>query len=234
MVWVAGIDEAGRGPVLGSMIVCAYACAEESQDELKKLGVKDSKLLSAEKRRDLYGQILSLGKASIVECTAADLNAAMLRRSLNDIEAQAMATALTQLEKNNPTSKTKKQNKAAPAFESVFIDTPDPTLATYERRLKRFYKGSANLVCRHKADTLFPVVSAASVLAKVTRDAGIERLKAEFGEDFGSGYSHDERTIAFLQKHWTNKSHPMHAHVRQQWATAKNLSIRQFKLDGFI
>ena len=94
------------------MIVCAYACAEESQDELKKLGVKDSKLLSAEKRRDLYGQILSLGKASIVECTAADLNAAMLRRSLNDIEAQAMATALTQLE-NNPTSKTKKKQGRA-------------------------------------------------------------------------------------------------------------------------
>ena len=89
-------------------------------------------------------------------------------------------------------------------------------------------------MCRHKADTLFPVVSAASVLAKVTRDAGIERLKAEFGEDFGSGYSHDERTIAFLQKHGTNKAHPVHGHVRQQWATEKNLNVKQFKLDGFI
>jgi len=221
MVWIAGIDEAGRGPVIGSMIVCAYACAEKDQDELKKLGVKDSKVLTAAKRRELYEQILALGKATLVECTAADINAGMKRHSLNDIEAKQMAEALIELEKQAE-------------FESAYIDTPDPMLATYERRLKRVYKGTAKLVCRHKADALYPVVSAASVLAKVTRDAGIEALKQAFGEDFGSGYSHDERTIAFLQKHWTDKSHPVHAHVRQKWATVQNLNVRQFKLDGFL
>ncbi len=226
------------------MVVCAYACDEENQAELKKIGVKDSKMLTPEKRRDLYEQILLLGKASLIERTAADLNVSMKRMSLNDIEAQQMADALTQLENTLPpktgktktaksAKKTNAQNAPSP-LDAVFIDTPDPTLSTYERRLKRFYNGSSKLVLSHKADQKYPVVSAASVLAKVTRDAGIQRLKDQFGEDFGSGYSHDERTVTFLQKHWTNKTHPVHAHVRQQWATAKNLNVRQFKLDGFL
>ena len=226
------------------MVVCAYACVEENQAELTKIGVKDSKMLTAQKRRDLFDSILSLGKASLIERTAADLNAGMKRMSLNDIEAQQMAEALTQLEKaipsesgktktGKPGKKTNPKSVKSP-LDAVFIDTPDPTLATYERRLKRFYAGSAKLVLSHKADQKYPAVSAASVLAKVTRDAGIDRLKEQFGEDFGSGYSHDARTVAFLQKHWTNKAHPVHAHVRQEWATAKNLNIRQFKLDGFL
>ncbi len=235
---------------MGNLVVCAYACQEENQAELTKIGVKDSKMLTAQKRRDLFDQILSIGKASIVERTAADLNVSMKRFSLNDIEAQQMAEALEQLEKTIPFEagkmkmehhgkKEKNRKKttlknANDVLDAVYIDTPDPTLSTYERRMKRFYTGGAKLVLSHKADQKYPVVSAASVLAKVTRDASIQRLKDEFGEDFGSGYSHDARTIAFLQKHWTNKAHPMHAHVRQQWATAKNLNIRQFKLDGFI
>lgn len=221
MAWIAGIDEAGRGPVLGSMVVCAYACSEKNEAELLKLGVKDSKMLTAEKRRDLFEQILALGKAKLVECTAAELNTDMLRLSLNDIEAQAMAKALTGVGKYA-------------AVERAYIDTPDPTLSTFENRMKRYYKGKAKLVLSHKADQKYPVVSAASILAKVTRDARIDELKALVGEDFGSGYSHDERTIAFLQKHWTDKGHPVHAHVRTHWATAKNLNVRQFKLDGFL
>ncbi len=224
MVWVAGIDEAGRGPVLSSMVVCAYACAEENEAELLKLGVKDSKMLSAEKRRELFGPILALGKASIVERSAGELNAAMDRASLNDIEAKQKAEAL------NGVEKTASKN----TVQRAYIDTPDPTLSTFERRMKRFYKGQVKLVLSHKADQKYPVVSAASIIAKVTRDARIDELKALVGEDFGSGYSHDERTIAFLQKHWTNKAHPIHPHVRTHWATAKNLSIKQFKLDGFL
>ncbi|MBI2446186.1 ribonuclease HII [Candidatus Micrarchaeota archaeon] len=225
MVWIAGIDEAGRGPVLGDMVVCAYACQEESEAELRALGVKDSKMLTAQKREELYEPILALGKASLVQRTAAELNTAMTNASLNDIEAQQMAEALKNLEK-----KAGRKN----AIERAFVDTPDPTLSTFERRLKRFYKGSTRLVLSHKADQKYAVVSAASVIAKVTRDAMIQRLKDDVGEDFGSGYSHDARTVAFLQKHWTNKAHPMHAHVRQHWTTAKNLNIRQFKLDGFL
>lgn len=226
------------------MVVCAYACAEENEAELRKLGVKDSKMLTAQKREELYEPILQLGKASIIERTAAELNAAMDRASLNDIEAQQMAEALDKLENKIASEKPRRQKKqgrtrtnaANPNAEldAVYIDTPDPTLSTFERRLKRFYHGNAKLILSHKADQKYPVVSAASIIAKVTRDARIDELKALVGEDFGSGYSHDERTISFLQKHWPNKAHPVHAHVRQKWATAKNLSIKQFKLDGFI
>lgn len=236
MAWIAGIDEAGRGPVIGSMIVCAYACNEENESELLKLGVKDSKMLTAQKREELYDPILALGKASVVERTAADLNLAMDRASLNDIEAKQMAEALKGLETTVQGSgkKTKKAHATPNPIERAYIDTPDPTLSTFERRLKRFYKGTTKLVLSHKADQKYPVVSAASVIAKVTRDATIQKIKDEVGEDFGSGYSHDARTVAFLKAHWTDKSHPMHAHVRSHWATAKNLNVKQFKLDGFL
>ncbi|MBI4360755.1 hypothetical protein HY572_03205, partial [Candidatus Micrarchaeota archaeon] len=95
-------------------------------------------------------------------------------------------------------------------------------------------KGTADLVCAHKADQLYPVVSAASILAKVTRDEKLQEIKELVGEDFGSGYSHDEKTISFLKRHWKDKTHPIHGFVRSQWATAKNLSVSQFKLDEFV
>ncbi len=221
MTWVAGIDEAGRGPVLGSMIVCAFAAKKEDETLLKKMGVKDSKMLTAARRKELFPEILKIGKAAVIEDTAKQLNEEMKRLSLNDIEALKMAAALVDLE-------------AQVKLDTIYIDSPDPVLSTFERRIRRYYKGPAKIVCAHKADQKYPVVSAASVVAKVTRDAGIDKLKKQFGEDIGTGYSHDERTISFLKRHWGNKSHPVHEHIRTHWATAKNLSITQFKLDGYL
>jgi ribonuclease HII len=230
MVWVAGVDEAGRGPVLGPMVVCAFGVPNENESKLLDLGVKDSKMLSAKKREALVEPILLLGKAVIVSSSAIDLNIQMNRFSLNDIEAKIMACALTALEKIVDGN----GFKLARGFDSVFIDTPDPVLSTYKTRLKRTYGGKSKLVCAHKADQLYPVVSAASILAKVSRDASIASIKKECGADFGSGYSHDKKTMSFLKNHWSDKTHPIHAHVRTHWATAKKLSITQFKLAGFI
>ncbi len=222
MALLAGCDEAGRGPVIGPLVVCAFACDATGQDRLREMGVKDSKLLSAQKRESLFEALSVIGKHALVEVSVSDLNARMgARESLNDIEADAMAQALSAIGKTG-------------GFQTAFIDCPDPVLATYQKRLRRFYAGKGELVCAHKADQLYPVVSAASILAKVTRDARISEIKALVGENFGSGYSHDERTVAFLKRHWKDKSHPIHAFVRSEWATAKNLAVTQFKLDGFL
>ncbi|HLD75412.1 MAG TPA: hypothetical protein VI874_00205, partial [Candidatus Norongarragalinales archaeon] len=160
---------------------------------------------------------------SLVEATASELNVSMKRLSLNDIEAQKMAQALVALEKN-----------VSGSLVQVFIDSPDPVLSTYERRLRRYYHGSAELVCDHKADQKYPVVSAASVLAKVTRDTLVDRISLEIGESVGSGYSHDERTIALLRRLWKEKDHPVQKYVRREWQTAKNLAVSQFKLEKFL
>ncbi|MDP2717946.1 MAG: ribonuclease HII [Candidatus Micrarchaeota archaeon] len=207
---------------MGPMVVCAFACEDSEQERLKEMGVKDSKLLTAKKRESLFQELSAMGHHALVEVTVSELNARMkARESLNDIEAQAMAQALSAVAKKD-------------AFETAFIDCPDPVLQTYQKRLKRFYRGNGALVCAHKADLLYPVVSAASILAKVTRDARLSEIKEKVGADFGSGYSHDARTVDYLKAHWRDKNHPIHGHVRSEWATAKNLSITQFKLDGFV
>ncbi len=223
MEWIAGIDEAGRGPVLGSMVVCAYAVPRPKNEELAATGVKDSKQLSRKKREELAPELMKMGKHVLVESTAAELNVSMKRLSLNDIEAQKMAQALSELEKN-----------VSGTVTQVYIDTPDPVLSTFERRLRRYYHGTAELVLSHKADRKFPVVSAASVLAKVTRDTLVDRISLEIGESVGTGYSHDERTITLLRRLWKEKDHPVQKYVRREWSTAKNLSVSQFKLDKFV
>ncbi|MBI4360345.1 ribonuclease HII, partial [Candidatus Micrarchaeota archaeon] len=159
------MDEAGRGPVIGPLVVCAFAAEEERQSDLTALGVKDSKMLSAQKRGALFAVLPSLGEFALVELSPKTLNERMKKReSLNDIEADAMAEALTSLEKKT-------------GFEKAFVDCPDPVLSTYQKRLRKFYKGTADLVCAHKADQLYPVVSAASILAKVTRDEKLQEIK---------------------------------------------------------
>lgn len=221
MVWIAGMDEAGRGPVVGSLVVCAYAIEEEKELLLRKLRVRDSKQLTKEQREALAPRLLQAGRAALVENTATELNQLMKRYSLNDIEAMKMAAALHALEENV-------------RLDRVFVDSPDPVLDTFNKRLRKYYKGPAELLCDHKADQKYPVVSAASVVAKVARDEGIKKIVEEVGEDFGSGYSHDERTIAFLKKHWKDKAHPIHKYVRSEWETAKKLKVIQFKLDQFL
>lgn len=217
---IVGVDEAGRGPVLGPMVLCAYSIDRKKEAKLKELGVKDSKLLSAARREALLPEILKLGKAFVVVVTALELNDLMKRLSLNDIEAMKVAEALSELK--------------LPKSSEVFIDSPDPVLETFKKRIQQYYKGKAELVCDHKADVKYPVVSAASIVAKVRRDAEIAKIAGEVGEDIGSGYSHDEKTISFLKSHWKDKSHPVHKYARTEWETVKRLKVLQFKLREFM
>ncbi|NTV23637.1 MAG: ribonuclease HII, partial [Nanoarchaeota archaeon] len=80
-----------------------------------------------------------------------------------------------------------------------------------------------DLICEHKADQTYPVCSAASIIAKVTRDRYLDMLREQCGEDFGSGYTSDPKTIAFLEKHWNNKK--IHF-FRKEWATWKEMKTK--------
>ncbi len=207
------------------MVLCAYAVKPEQEEELRKMGVKDSKLLTESQRNSLRGKLEEFGEFVVKSISAEELTDKMRKRvSLNDIEAHAISEMLLVLAGRVKISK-------------VLVDSPDPVASKFEKRIRKHFDHKLEIVCEHKADLHYPVVGAASIIAKTTRDAQIKEIKNILREeglpdwDFGSGYSHDERTISFLKKHHSLPA--LQPFIRHQWQTAKNLKTTQMDLSKF-
>jgi len=198
----AGIDEAGRGPVLGPMVMAGVICTSEQVTKLKALGVTDSKLLSEIKREELFEQVKEIvTDYHVVSLSPKDIDAKETRNiSLNDLEAEANITIL------------KKINA-----KKAVVDCPSTNPPAYKAQLQKELVG-VELICEHKADLNYTEAAAASILAKVTRDREIEALKKEIGIDFGSGYPSDPKTKTFVTEHW-NKYPEL---FRKTWKTYQN------------
>jgi len=216
---ILGIDEAGRGPVVGPLVICG-ACFEEGQaSELKKLGVKDSKLVTPAKRKGLFQKIIDLSvshKLEIVSAQEIDSRASV-SLNLNELEALKAAQIIDELKPD-----------------VVFVDSPtSPDATKFEKMIRKHLKNQeVDIHAEWKADFNHPECSAASILAKVTRDEEIEKIKKEVGEDFGSGYAADPITIEFVKAHWENT---LAKYIRKSWGTIKQLEKAkgQKTLDGF-
>lgn len=207
---IAGIDEAGRGCVIGPMVLAIAVADRKTLFE----GVKDSKMLSPKQRESLIGMIReNCIEYKVIKASVEQINTFMGKKiSLNEMEAMEMGAGLNSLKKDP---------------DVVYIDAPDPNEDKFRKRVEKYYTGSARIVAEHFADKKYPIVSAASILAKVERDAEIGRIKKELGYDFGSGYSSDERTINFLKEHiFDNK---VLKHVRIKWRTVDDLRQRNLK-----
>jgi len=179
---------------------------EKESDErlLADLGAKDSKLLTPEKREELYPQIIKLIKSyKVVMLQPQEIDAAVQSSTLNLnwLEANHSAEIVNFL----------KPKKA-------IIDCPSPNIPAYHRYLKSKLTTETELILEHKAES-HPVVAAASIIAKVTRDREIEKIKKEIGHDFGSGYTSDEITVNFLKKY-----HAQYPELfRKTWAPYKKV-----------
>ena len=204
MVLLLGIEDAGRGPVIGPLIMAGVVIAEEKQEELTRLGVKDSKMLSPDTREILYDKILALAEAhSIKIISPQEIDEAMASEhlNLNWLEAIKTGEIINELDS-----------------ERVIVDCPSTNCAAYEAYLKKLIEKEVELIIEHKADQNYPVVSAASIIAKVTRDREIEKIKKEIGVDFGSGYMSDEKTLRFLE----GNHHKYPEIFRKKWVSFKN------------
>ena len=170
---VAGIDEAGRGPVIGPMVVAIVAVSDE--EKLAKVGVKDSKELSREGREAAYRKILKIADCvNYLVTEPATIDSYVSRHMLNALELDAAAKLIS----------------TCPA-DRYIVDSPDPNPARYAAALSMVT--GARVEAYNRAER-FPVVAAASIVAKVVRDRIIARLEELYGE-FGSGYPSDPRTI---------------------------------------
>ncbi|MDO8481427.1 MAG: ribonuclease HII [Nanoarchaeota archaeon] len=198
---ILGIDEAGRGPVIGPLVMAGVVGDEK---KLKALGAKDSKMLTPKQREDLFEQIKSLATDyKIVIIPPAEIDAAVLSKNtnLNWLEADHAAEIINALKPDR-----------------AIVDCPSNNLKKYTEYLVKKLTCKPEMVVEHKADANYPSCSAASILAKVTRDREIEKLEKKVGP-LGSGYPSDPTTQAFLKRHYLD--YP--GIFRKSWESYKRL-----------
>lgn len=207
MVLVCGTDEAGRGPMIGPLALAGVLVKEENKQKLVDLGVKDSKLLTPEKRLFLSEKILEIVEDHIVLLVPPEEIDAALNNpgtNLNWLEADKTAEIANSLK-----------------CQRLIVDCPSPNLQAFSEYIINLLEDkSIEMVCEHKADLNHIESAAASILAKVARDKEIEKLKREIGVDFGSGYPADPKTKAFLLNNWQKHSNIF----RKTWASYKKVA----------
>lgn len=200
---ILGIDEAGRGPLLGPMVMAGVTIDEKDNEILKKLGVKDSKLITPKHREELFVEIIKIVTDYVIlEISPKEIDDAVLSKTtnLNWLEADNTIKIIKQL---NP--------------DVAIIDCPSTSTEKYKAYLQA-QVGSVKLIVEHKADVNHLVVGAASILAKVTRDRAIREIEKKYGH-LGSGYPSDPRTKDFLLK-----NHSKYPEIfRKSWSSYQNV-----------
>ncbi len=214
---LGGVDEAGRGCLLGPLVVAGVSASPSGVKALREIGVKDSKKLSPSQRDSLYPEIVNLSErvywASI---SPGEIDAVVRKgkklRKLNYLEAVYFAKVIDML-----------------GAGSVTVDASDVIPRRFRDDITGNLESPCKVVAVHKADRDFPVVSAASIIAKVERDRVVEALRNAHG-DFGSGYPSDPVTRSFFTER-IRKGEPLPGYVRKSWKTWQNLE--QSLIDSF-
>lgn len=210
-----GIDDAGRGPVIGPMVLAGCLITEEIEKEFLRLGVRDSKQLT-KRRREFLEKIIK-EKSETFEVEVIDPSEIDGKGksgiNLNQVEAIMAAGIINKINKGYKKIR-------------VVIDCPSPSRLKWRDLVKVKIDNLSNLdiACEHKADRNYVAVSAASILAKEERERQMETLKKKYGDNMGSGYASDQRTTKFLEKNI--KKLENHGIFRKSWKTWKRASSR--------
>jgi len=213
-----GIDEAGRGSLIGPLVVGGFCLPADRLSELVALGARDSKRLTPGARERVFAGLDVLGTPAHVVLSPRRVDQSVRRGRLNDLEAEAFAQIVREL---NP--------------DVAYVDACDPNERRFGARVARLAGGTARIIARHHADRDYPVVGAASVVAKVRRDRAIARLRERHGDELGSGYPSDERTVRFVRALIADGSEAPRW-VRHSWATMQRVKPRRpaRTLDSFV
>jgi ribonuclease HII len=206
---ICGVDDAGRGAVIGLLVIAGVLVDEEGLGKIVGKGVKDSKLISPRRRRRLAAEILKIAKSHhIVRLSPAEIDKVVetggkLHR-LNRLEARAMAEVIRNLKPD-----------------VAYVDASDVLPERFKQHIAEEVPFNVQIVSEHKADKTYPVVSAASIIAKVERDKEIADLSRKYG-DLGSGYITDLKTVSFLEE-WITAYGTYPEFVRKSWKPAKRI-----------
>jgi ribonuclease HII len=197
---VAGIDEAGRGSLIGPLVIAIFIT--NNLDELEALNLKDSKKLTSKQRFFYFKRLKEIGYFEIAEINPEIID----KENLNKLELEFIKKLVDK--------SAKKHN-----VKRFYIDLFTREKELVENSIKSI-DDSIKVIAEYKADEKYPIVSAASIIAKVIRDREIKKMKKVFG-DFGSGYPSDEKTIQFLKNNLEilEKSNV----IRKKWKTYKRI-----------
>ena len=213
---VAGVDDAGRGSMLGPLVIAGASFEISRLERLSDIGVKDSKRLTPKKREELYPKIIEMADDyCIVRVRPSTIDKSVRKHELNRLEAKYMAKVVARLG-SNPT----------------YVDSCDVNTKRFGDEISRLSRNDT-IYSHHRADSRFVVVSAASILAKVARDRSIARLQRV--HDLGSGYPADSKTVRFVSRYISeNDGIPQFA--RASWKPIRRLvdESRQRDLSGFM
>jgi len=210
---ICGVDEAGKGPVVGPLVVAAVAV--NNAKDIANLGIKDSKQLTQRKRKELANLIKEKFNFAVEIIEPKIVDEYRRRNKLNELNREAFERLISKLDPN-----------------VAYVDAADVNEKRFGSQIKASLtnKKDTDVISMHKADVKIEVVAAASIIAKETRENEIEKLKEKIG-DFGSGYPSDERTIEFLKSFYADNG-KWPTGTRESWKTLER--IRPVKtLDDF-
>jgi len=209
---IAGVDDAGRGSIIGPLVIAGVLLDEKDLPKLVDLGVKDSKRLSPRRREELAAEIKKLAlKYHVAMLSPAEIDRVVETgkklHKLNRLEAQTMAKVITILEPD-----------------VAYVDASDVLADRFKQHILENLTFKVQIISEHKADVNYPIVSAASIIAKVERDRAISELQEKYG-NMGCGYPTDPNTLEFLEK-WIRKFGSYPDFVRKSWKPAKRLKTK--------
>ena len=204
---IVGIDEAGRGSLVGDMFIAGACISEEKMNLLQKLGVRDSKLLTPHRREELFEVIKDIvDYYTIRRVSPTEID----EHNLNDLLYENIADILLEL-----TEKCERISK-------VYIDLTGNKYKLLKFINNRMKTARWEIIAEHKADQKYIPVSVASIIAKVLRDRHIRELSKTYG-DIGSGYPADPKTIEWLRG-YLRKHNELPPIIRRTWRTLRDIA----------
>lgn len=200
---ICGVDDAGRGSMIGPMVIAGISIEKKNIPKLRKLGVRDSKKLSPKKRELLYKEIVKLvDDYHVIRIPPRTIDKYVFEHNLNHLEAKKMAEVISNL---NP--------------DISYVDSCDVNAARFGREISDLSKKS-KVKSYHYADSRFVVVSAASIIAKVSRDRSIMRLNKT--TNLGSGYPSDKKSVNYVKKVVSSKK-SLPTSIRKSWKPVQKI-----------
>ena len=199
---ICGIDDAGRGSMIGPLVIAGISIKKKDLKKLRSIGVRDSKKLTPEVREILYKKILKIvDNYNVIRITPRTIDRSVFKHNLNHLEAKNMAKIVLKLKSD-----------------VSYVDSCDVDYKRFGREIS-LLSSNAKIKSYHHADSRFVTVAAASIIAKVSRDRSIHRLNKNF--DLGSGYPSDKKTVRVLKKILSKKKSK--TFIRMSWKPVQKI-----------
>ena len=206
---ICGVDDAGRGSMVGPLVIAGVTIDKKNLKKLKSIGVQDSKKLSPKTREILYKKIIEIvDEYYVVRISPKTIDSNVFKHKLNHLEAKNMAKVIKEL-----------------SPQVAYVDSCDVDYKRFGNEISLLTSNS-KIISRHHADSRFVVVAAASIIAKVSRDKSIHRLKKNY--ELGSGYPSDKKTVKCVKKLLLQKKQS-YSFIRMSWKPVQKIVNRKLR-----